>query len=80
MIYLQQMAELVLDHMKLSGTTVIRGETPHRVTQHDADSEILVEWGSGADVYDTVLLAVGKYKSQNNNLVSIKGTFHLHVP
>ena len=55
----QQMATLLLDHVKSSGTKIIQGESPSRLTRQ-SNGRILVEWESGSDVFDTVLLAVGE--------------------
>ena len=53
------MAELVLEHMHSSGTTVVRGVTPQSVIKSD-DNKIKVSWRNGEGEFDTVLLAIGK--------------------
>ncbi|XP_071946291.1 thioredoxin reductase 2, mitochondrial-like [Antedon mediterranea] len=61
----QQMANLITDHMESMDVNFIRSSTPQRVEQHE-NGQRLVTWSSTdgethrQDVFDTVLLAVGR--------------------
>ncbi|XP_067934536.1 thioredoxin reductase 2, mitochondrial-like [Watersipora subatra] len=55
----QQMARLVLEHMSINGTTVIEQATPQHVSRK-ADGRLCVSWQDAEDVYDTILVAVGR--------------------
>ena len=59
------MANLIGDHMQAHGINFIRNSIPKRVEKlNDGKLEVIYdsyEWGEEhADVYDTVVLAVGK--------------------
>ena len=64
-LILQQMANLVGDHMQEHGIKFIRNSIPKRVEKlKDGRLEVIYdsyEWGEEhSDVYDTVVMAVGK--------------------
>ena len=62
LLYLKQMAGLVLEHMKEGGTRVYQGVTPQVVAKLD-NGRLRVSWQDVDEEFDTVLLAVGKFTS-----------------
>ncbi len=64
----QDMAERIGEHMKIHGTKFIRGATPSHI--EDVNGQRKVTWAldgkDHSDVFDTVLLAIGRSADTNN--------------
>lgn len=70
------MAELVVTAMQEAGTNFVRPSVPTSITPSQGGGGLRVEWKNsettetGCDVFDTVLVAVGRCKKFKYNLYS----------